>query len=163
MHMDMDMFNGRLGCLMIILFAFAVVLAGRLVWLQLIDAQANLDRGSSREVTVDVQPRRGTIYDRNGTILATTVDAYNVFCHPHMIGSDKVDQLAQALCDAFGGEVQDYKNKITTDSNFVYLYKGADEAGMNKIKDLGIDGVDFEKTTKRVYPCGSTASQIIGI
>lgn len=163
MHMDMDLFNGRLGILMLIFFAFAAVLAIRLVWLQVVDAQANLDRGASREVTVDVQPRRGTIYDRNGTILATTVDAYNVFCHPHMIGSDKVDQLAQALADAFGGDVQDYKNKITTDSNFVYLYKGADEAGMNKIKDLGIDGVDFEKTTKRVYPCGSTGSQIIGI
>ena len=163
MHMDMDLFNGRLGILMLIFFAFAAVLAIRLVWLQVVDAQANLDRGASREVTVDVQPRRGTIYDRNGTILATTVDAYNVFCHPHMIGSDKVDQLAQALADTFGGDVQDYKNKITTDSNFVYLYKGADEAGMNKIKDLDIDGVDFEKTTKRVYPCGSTGSQIIGI
>ena len=43
-----------------------------------------------------------------------------------MVSSDKVDQLAQALADAFGGEVQDYKNKITTDSNFAYLYKGAD-------------------------------------
>lgn len=162
-QMDIDMFNGRLGVLFLVFVAFALVLGIRLFWLQVVDAQANLDRGSSREVTVDVQPRRGTIYDRNGTILATTVDAYNVFCHPHMVSSDKVDQLAQALSDAFGGETQDYKNKITTDSNFAYLFKGADEAGMNTIKDLGIEGVDFEKTTKRVYPCGSTASQIIGI
>lgn len=163
MHMDMDVLNGRLAIFMLLFCAFALILEIRLFGLMIIDAQANLDRGSSREVTVDVQPRRGTIYDRNGTILATTVDAYNVFCHPHMVSSDKVDQLAQALADAFGGEVQDYKNKITTDSNFAYLYKGADEDGMNKIKDLGIEGVDFEKTTKRVYPCGATASQIIGI
>lgn len=162
-HLDFDLLTGRLGWLLIIFIFVALLLAVRLIQLQVVDAQANLDRGSSRVVTVDVQPRRGTIYDRNGTILATTVDAYNVFCHPHMVGSDKVDQLAQALADAFGGDAQDYKNKITTDSNFVYLYKGADEAGMNKIKELGIDGVDFEKTTKRVYPCGSTASQIIGI
>ena len=163
MHMDMDVLNGRLAIFFVAFCVFALILAIRLFGLMVIDAQANLNRDSSREVTVDVQPRRGTIYDRNGTILATTVDAYNVFCHPHMVSSDKVDQLAQALADAFGGEVQDYKNKITTDSNFAYLYKGADEDGMKKIKDLGIEGVDFEKTTKRVYPCGATASQIIGI
>lgn len=157
------MVSGRLGWLLLIVAAVALVLVGRLVWLQFIDAQNILDRGTSREVTVDVQPRRGTIYDRNGTILATTVDAYNVFCHPHMVSSDKVDELAGALASAFGGTADDYKGKITLDSNFSYLYKGADEEGMNKIKDLKIEGVDFEKTTKRIYPCGSTASQVIGL
>ena len=157
------MVSGRLGWLLLIVAAVALVLVGRLVWLQFIDAQNILDRGTSREVTVDVQPRRGTIYDRNGTILATTVDAYNVFCHPHMVSSDKVDELASALAAAFGGTADDYKGKITLDSNFSYLYKGADEEGMNKIKDLKIDGVDFEKTTKRIYPCGATASQVIGL
>ena len=111
MHMDMDVLDGRLAIFFVAFCVFALILAIRLFGLMVIDAQANLNRDSSREVTVDVQPRRGTIYDRNGTILATTVDAYNVFCHPHMVSSDKVDQLAQALADAFGGEVQDYKNK----------------------------------------------------
>ncbi len=161
--MDHDVFDGRLSWLILIFAAFALVLVGRLVWLQIIDAQSNLDRGSSREVTVDVQARRGTIYDRNGTILATTVDAYNVFCHPHMVDTGKVDELANALSAAFGGEAKDYKDKITQDTNFVYLYKGSDEDGMKKIKELGIDGVDFEKTTKRVYPCGAVGSQIIGV
>lgn len=158
-----EQFNGRLGILLIIFFVFALVLAGRLVWLQIIDAQNISERGTSREVTIDIEPRRGTIYDRNGTILATTVDAYNVFCHPHVVSSDKVDQLAQTLANVFGGEVNDYKSKIQSDTNFVYLFKGADEDQMNQIKDLAIEGVDFEKTSKRVYPCGATASQIIGV
>ena len=82
MHMDMDVLNGRLAIFLMLFCAFALILAIRLFGLMVIDAQANLNRDSSREVTVDVQPRRGTIYDRNGTILATTVDAYNVFCFP---------------------------------------------------------------------------------
>lgn len=160
---DSDIFNGRLGIILLIFAVVAVVLACRLVWLQVIDAQNNLDRGTSREVTVDIEPRRGTIYDRNGTILATTVDAYNIFCHPHVVSADKVDQLATALANTCGGKAQDYKDKIQQDTNFVYLFKGADENAMNAIKDLGIDGVDYEKTSKRVYPCGATASQIIGV
>ena len=80
-----------------------------------------------------------------------------------MVSADKVDQLAQALANTCGGKAQDYKEKIQQDTNFVYLFKGADENAMNVIKDLGIDGVDYEKTSKRVYPCGATASQIIGV
>ena len=57
------MFNGRLGIILLVFLAVAVILACRLVWLQVIDAQNNLDRGTSREVTVDIEPRRGTIYD----------------------------------------------------------------------------------------------------
>ncbi len=156
-------FRGRLNVVFYIFIAIAVVLLGRLLWLTVIDAQANLDRGTQREITVDVQARRGTIYDRNGTILATTVDAYNVFCHPHMVDSSNVDKLANALAEAFGGEAKDYKEKITTDTNFVYLYKGGSEEGMKKIKELNIEGVDYEKTTKREYPCGAVGSQIIGL
>lgn len=156
MHMDMDVLNGRLAIFMLLFCAFALILAIRLFGLMIIDAQAEpRSRLFARRLPL-TSAASWHYLRRNGTILATTVDAYNVFCHPHMVSSDKVDQLAQALADAFGGEVQDYKNKITTDSNFAYLYKGADEDGMNKIKDLGIEGVDFEKTTKRVYPCGAT-------
>jgi cell division protein FtsI (penicillin-binding protein 3) len=158
-----DVFSGRLLVVLGIFMAIAVILLGRLLWLTVIDAQNNLDRGNSRDVTVTVSAKRGTIYDRNGTILATTVDAYNVFCHPHMVDSADAEKLANALAEAFGGEAKDYKEKITSDTNFVYLYKGADEAGMKKIKELNIEGVDFEKTTKREYPCGSVGSQIIGI
>ena len=161
---DPSQFSNRLLFVMGALCVFAIILVARLVWLQIFDAQNNLDRGiGAREVTLETQPRRGTIYDRNGTILATTVDAYNIFCHPHVVSSDKVDQLTQALVNAFGGKAEDYKNKILSDTNFVYLFKGADEESLNKIKDLQIEGVDYEKTSKRVYPCGSTASQIIGI
>ncbi len=160
---DLSQFNGRLGVLLVVFFLAALVLVGRLVWLQIIDAESISERGTSREVEVEIQARRGTIYDRNGTVLATTVDAYNIFCHPHIVSSEDVDELAETLADVCGGDAEDYKSSIESDSNFVYLYKGADEDQLEAIQELDIDGVDYEETTKRVYPCGSTASQIIGV
>lgn len=161
---DSSLFSSRLAVIVILFIVAAVILLGRLFLLQIVDAEANLNRGdSSREVTVDIMPRRGTIYDRNGIVLATTVDAYNVYCHPRMVSSDKVDELARVLAETFGGKEEDYKAKITQDTNFVYLYKAADEEPAKKIKELGIEGVDLEKTVKRVYPCGAVGSQIIGI
>ncbi len=115
-------------------------------------------------VTVDVEPRRGTIYDRNGVVLATTVDAYNLFCHPHKIqDSGQVSALVNGLVQACGGNAEDYREKIEQNTNFVYLAKGVDEDQLNKVKELGIDGFDYEKTSKRIYPCGSIASQLIGV
>lgn len=161
--MDFNIFNGRLAVFLVIAFVIAAVLLSRILWLSVIDAENIANSGTSREVTVTVDARRGTIYDRNGTILATTVDAYNVFCHPHVVSEDDAETLANQLATVFGGEAADYLESITSDTNFVYLYKGADEDQMQQIIDLDIEGVDYEETSKRVYPCGATASQIIGV
>lgn len=156
--------SNRFTVFFIIIGIFALLLFGRLIWLQVIDAQNNLDKGSSVGTSVEeISARRGTIYDRNGVVLATTVDAINIFCHPHVVPSDKVETLAQFLVDNCGGDYDDYIEKITSDSNFSYLYKGADESLGQQILDLDIDGLDYEETTKRVYPCGAAGSQIIGI
>ncbi len=156
--------EGRFGIIFLIFAALAVVIVGRLVWLQIIDAQNISDSGGfDRTVSVDVAPRRGTIYDRNGVVLATTVDATNVYCHPHMVPDGKKDELAKALAQVFGDDEKVYREKIEQDTNFAYLVKSADVDQAQKIKDLAIDGVGFEDTSKRVYPCGAIGSQIIGI
>lgn len=155
----------RLSILFFAILVFALIVFGRLVWVQVIDAYGieHAD-GSQRTVTVDIEPRRGTIYDRNGVVLATTVDAYNLFCHPHKVQeSGQVEALVNGLVQACGGEAQDYRDMIQQDTNFVYLVKGADEDQMKAIKDLQIDGFDYEKTSKRIYPCGAVASQLIGV
>ncbi|WP_251198330.1 peptidoglycan D,D-transpeptidase FtsI family protein [Anaerotardibacter muris] len=160
----METSPNRLSILLVILLIFAIVVFGRLVWVQIIDAHAIESGTSQRTVTVDVEPRRGTIYDRNGVVLATTVDAYNLFCHPHEVqDSGSVNALVNALVQACGGDAQEYRDKIEQNTNFVYLVKGVDEDQLKKIKDLKIEGFDYEKTSKRIYPCGAIASQIVGV
>lgn len=154
----------RLSILLIVVLAFSILVFGRLVWVQVIDAYAiEHAEGSQRTVTIDVEPRRGTIYDRNGVVLATTVDAYNLFCHPHKVAPSDVSALVTELAKACGGDPQEYREKIEQDTNFVYLAKGVDEDQMKAVKDLGVEGFDYEKTSKRIYPCGSIASQLIGV
>ena len=60
----------RLSILLVVVLAIAIIVFGRLVWVQIIDAHAiEHASDSQRTVTVDVEPRRGTIYDRNGVVL----------------------------------------------------------------------------------------------
>lgn len=112
--------------------------------------------GSQRTVTVGVEPRRGTIYDRNGVVLATTVDAYNFFCHPHKLQDpEQIDRLVSTLVQVCGGNASEYREKIEQDTNFVYLFKGADEKQLEAVKDLGTMAL----TTRRPISASTRAAR----
>ena len=68
------------------LVVFAVVAAlflVRLVYLQVIVAPSYAAQAEqARTVGFDIEPRRGTIYDRNGTVLAVSVDATTIYANP---------------------------------------------------------------------------------
>ncbi len=150
--------------LTLIFCGFLAVLLVSLFNTQIVSASEILDKGSPRVSTVKIKAQRGTIYDRNGVVLATTVDAVNVFCHPSKVSSSDADRLANALAQECGGSAEEYKEKIITSNNedFSYIVKLADVGVKDLIKELQIEGVDYEETVKRVYPCNEVGSQLIG-
>ena len=84
---------------MIVLLA---VVAARLVWLQVIDAPRLSARADAMSTTnVAILAKRGTIYDRNGNVLATSVECRTLYCNPSAVG-DK-NAAAQVLADKLGG------------------------------------------------------------
>lgn len=140
----------------------ALVFAGRLFYLTLIVGPENAETAiSGRTETITVEAKRGTIYDRNGNVLATSVDATTIYCNPTEVTDPS--GLAEALAEAFGGEKSDYTKKLASTSTFVYLYKKADVDAAKAIQEMGFDGVYFLSDSKRVYPYGQTAGQVIGL
>ena len=82
----------RLIILGAVLFLWVAAVLGRLVYLQVIKYQFFLNLASRQTGRViDVEPRRGTIYDRNGAELAMSIDVDSVFAVP----SEIPDQEAQ--------------------------------------------------------------------
>src|SRR5712692_5732430 len=85
-----------------ILVVFAVVgasLIGRLAWWQIVRG-ADLAADARRETTIKLtQPsRRGTVYDRSGTVvLATSVDRYRLVASPRPLSLATRQQTAQNL------------------------------------------------------------------
>ena len=73
----------RLYILAAVLFLWVAAVLGRLVYLQVIKYQFFLNLASRQHGrTIDVDPRRGTIYDRNGAELAMSIDVDSVFAVP---------------------------------------------------------------------------------
>ncbi|MCR5583384.1 MAG: penicillin-binding protein 2 [Eggerthellaceae bacterium] len=135
---------------------------GRLFYLTLIVGPENAETAiSGRTETITVEAKRGTIYDRNGNVLATSVDATTIYCNPSEVTDPS--GLADTLVQLFGGVKSDYTKKLASTSTFVYLCKKADVDVASKLKDMGYDGVYFLSDSKRVYPYGQTAGQVIGL
>ena len=154
--------SNRIWWLLVIFLGLALVWAGRLVYLQIIKAPEYSEAAAaSRTLSIDIPARRGTIYDRNGNVLATSVEATTVYVNPKEIID--VSGTASALAETLGGDAEDYTDYLTQDTTFVYVKRQADVEDADALRAKGLTGVYFLDDTKRVYPYGETAGQIVGL
>ncbi|MDO5117115.1 MAG: penicillin-binding protein 2 [Eggerthellaceae bacterium] len=147
----------------ILLFAIiALICIGRLVYLQVIKADEYSEKAATlRTADIEISPRRGTIYDRNGNVLAMSVDATTIYADPTKVTKPQAE--AEMLANILGGEASDYLAKFENkESSFVYIKRKADVAVAQQVQDLGLDGIYFLEDVRREYPYGRIAGQIVG-
>lgn len=143
-----------------------LAVALRLVWLQVIKAPEYSEAARyNRMDELTIHARRGTIYDRNGNVLAISVDAKTVYCNPTEITDPSA--VTTLLVQHLGGERGDYLPLLIEDETFVYLKRAADvnkaEALKTALEEAKLPGVYFLDDTKRDYPYGNVAGQVLGI
>ncbi|MBQ9067840.1 MAG: penicillin-binding protein 2 [Eggerthellaceae bacterium] len=155
--------GARLNLLFGIFALLAVVIAGRLVFLTLVVGPENAEKAAdTRTISVELPARRGTIYDRNGIVLAKDVDASTIYCNPYEVTD--VNGTSAQLAAILGGESTSYIEPLSTpDTSFAYIFRKADKDLGDKIEALGLEGIYTIDDSKRVYPCGQTAGQVVGI
>ena len=158
--------SGRAKVLLLAFAAIAAVFFLRLVFLQVIVSdQYSAMAEESRTVSFETTPRRGTIYDRNGNVLAMSVDCKTIYCNPKEVTDPS--GVARILVANLGGSASDYTGALTTDSTFAYVQRQVDTDVADTIKqqlsDAKLKGVYYLDDTKRVYPYGDVASQVLGV
>ena len=116
-----------------------------------------------------VEASRGTIYDRNGTILAMSASAEDIFISPKEIIENDQDQnlIANGLAEILDLDPADILKKMEkTTSQYEILVKKADDELADKVREFinenDLKGVFIRPTSKRTYPKGTLASQVIG-
>jgi len=115
---------------------------------------------------------RGTIYDRNGEILAINTNSYTVIAYlsssrttdeenpEHVV--DK-ENTAKSLAPILNKSEEEILNLLNKENLYqVELRRGISEIEKNKIMALDLPGIDFLQGYKRSYPLGDYASYIIG-
>ena len=134
----------------------------RLADYQIIEGDRYRARADQRRLTAQtLYAKRGTIYDRNGNVLARTVDCKNVYVNPHAVKNP--DKAVRALVSILGVDGKTCRKQIESDEAFVYIKRQVDADEAKALQKRNIAGIGFEPAVKRVYPYGNLASQVLGV
>lgn len=120
-----------------------------------------------RETTVSAA--RGTIYDRNGAILAISAGVDTVYISPAEIERNNEDKeaIARGLAEILDADYETILKKAGNTKSWYEVVARKVEAEtaelVRKFKaEGGYVGIKIESDTKRYYPNGSLASHVIG-
>jgi cell division protein FtsI/penicillin-binding protein 2 len=120
----------------------------------------NLARQQQIE-NVTVVAKRGTISDRHGTTLAASEDASTIFATPYLV-KDPVN-TARQLAPLLKQPAEEIATTLADRKvGFAYLERKADPRVGAKIERMSIDGIGVLDDTRRFYPEGALASQLLG-
>jgi len=147
------------------LILLAIVLVARLVQLQLVEGgRWRRMAASAQERTIELPPRRGTIRDRDGTLLAFDVKAKAIAVDG--IHATNPDALAQILAEELGLTTVEASALVRRESYFTWVDRSVELETAQRIearaRDAGAYGLILLDTWKRCYPQGRLASNVIG-
>ena len=146
------------------LFAVAFLLslfAGRLLQLQGVEASAYATvADTERRITETLSATRGTITDRSGVPLATTIDSVNVFADQTRVENPAL--TARMLAPFVDVDVITLERGLIGDRQFAYLAKDVDMERWSEIVDLDLAGIHAEAAHRRTYPGGEVGANVIG-
>lgn len=143
---------------------FAVLLMGlgfRLVYLQGYQNEWLAKRAEDQRVRlIPVEAKRGTIYDRNGKILAESVSALSVYAIPAEV--ENVSETAAALAAVLNLDAEKIEKKLARRQSFVWLARRIDTKTADAVRALRLVGVDVSEESRRTYPNGQVGAHILG-
>ncbi len=153
---------GRTRLLAGLLLLGLTVVAVRLAWLQIVEGSIYAERARRQyESKVTLQADRGTIYDRNGNLLATNAVSYSFAVDPTHV--EHPEKLAKLFAEALGGERSEWLEKITRPNrSFVWLGRKIAGAPLARLKDIEDDGLIKIKEPLRRFEYAALGSQAIG-
>jgi len=171
MHRSSE-FSRRVGLILAIAFALAAIFVGRLVFIQVIDAgKLNSEAESRRSVTRTLYGIRGSIVDANGTVLAESVERYDITASPRYFADFtragtpvSIEQALSEISNATGTDVATLRAAVTKDptSDFAYLVKGVTITVLRKVQALKIPWLYSDLRPSRTYPRGAVGGNLVG-
>lgn len=160
--------------LVVILF---VVLIIRLIFLNYSVGDKYEKRVLSQQTYMSnaIAYKRGSILDRNGTVLAESIRVYNLILDPYKLRSKEeyLEPTLKALETCFDVDRKEVQTILEQKpkSQYVVFQKSIEASKVEKFKKMQedeekdkkyIQGVWFEDAYKRVYPNNSLACDVVG-
>ncbi|WP_105614968.1 penicillin-binding transpeptidase domain-containing protein [Vallitalea okinawensis] len=144
------------------IFTFMIIgLIGRIAYLQIFKGdylKLLADELHMRER--DIQPKRGTIYDRNGVPLAESASVATISVIHNQI--DDPEEVARILSEKLDMDYDTVLEKVNRNLALERIKTGVDIEIANAIRAENLSGVMIDEDYKRYYPFSNMASQVLG-
>ena len=114
---------------------------------------------SNRQKVEVIEARRGSILDRNFNDISESINSFNIGIYPSKL-NDK-ENIAELLSPLLNIEKSIIYERFNKNKNYFYLKRNVDFDVGFKIKEWKYEGINVEKSTKRIIYSDSL-KQIIG-
>ena len=163
---DQKALQNKIFLILVIFSGVMVLLAGRLLWLQVFD-NSQLDTKNLSQVKEErkLQSPRGTIFDRNGNPLAISIVTRSLYADPKMI-KQSPEEIAKLIAPYTRIKEETIVKRLQEDTAFIWLDRMMDpdksKAVDQVIKDNELVGLNFVNESRRFYPNGNLLAQVLG-
>jgi len=118
------------------------------------------------QTDMEVLPKRGTIFDRNGKILARSLPAQSVFFSP-LKSEPAAKQMEQVmrlkdLVHLSEKELSRIQIRLQKKESFIWIKRKIDPEMASLVMGLNIKGIFLQEENKRSYPLGTLAAHVLG-
>lgn len=153
--------NLRLYMFAAVLVLWCCAICLRLVYLQIFRYGNFIQKAQHQQQrTIEVSAPRGIIYDRNGRELAMSIAVDSVFAVP-----TEMPDLAgtiSLISKITKTDPHEILTKCQVAKTFCWVARRTDSDTAQRIRSLNLRGIYFQKESKRFYPKGELAAQVIG-
>ena len=157
----LPMWRSRL-MLFLLFFVFMLLLL-RAFWIQgpgNAFYEAKAVRGTQREL--ELPASRGKILDRNGNVIATSLEAKSVIAYNDTVPDDLSAKKIRQLASLLQMNESDIRRKLKEERKQVFLKRQVDPAVAQQIKQLEIPGIGLNNEYRRFYPEGEAMAHVVG-
>jgi len=166
---DLARFRVRVFVASLIVLVAFVLLATRLVWLQVVRHDDFSEQAeNNRTAIVPIVPNRGLILDRNGIVLASNYSAYTLELSPARVPGNldaTIDELSQVI-EITPRDRRRFKKLLeemkSIDSLPIRTKLTDEEVARFAAQRYRFPGVDIKARLFRSYPWGELASHVVG-
>lgn len=151
----------RIGFLFGVFLVLLAAGAGRAAWLGVVKG-GHLQQlaNGQQESDIVVPARRGSITDVHGTELAVSQPAVDIAATPYLIKDKTV--AAARLAKIVETPEATILRALSRDTGFAYIARKVPADAADRVKALGLEGLEYIPQYRRVYPRDWMASQLLG-
>jgi penicillin-binding protein 2 len=166
--LEQQMFLGRTVASGLIVLGMALVVLGRLYYLQVSEFEYFAELAHGNRVRIHaVAPTRGLIYDRDGRVLAQNVPAFELAIIPEQI--DDMDATLAGLAEILQVRDEDiarFRSQLEQRRRFdsipLRLNLSDEEVAQFAVHRQRFPGVDVQAVLGRDYPYGAATAHLLG-